>query len=904
MNNYASCLNIRRCLFVCLLLAVLNASAAAEPLLQRKMPPTFTSLPLLIRTFTQKGTRSQRALIAFENHSIVLMYYFQNEYVIREFTLESDIFDIIEAYKDDTNLESNFFLASTENGICLYSLGKEPWKRVDIFSDATVARFCPVNDNKQIIGYDNERVSIIGLSDQGAGIARIDELYHTPDKDIVAVLAIPASDRFLVVRERGCISYRTDGTLEWTHELPEPVIEHGDWEVSDRVSSISRESTVALEIWNSYERPVRVLRNSYSCLLAYPASGALIFCEIDSRSIVHRASVPYSGRILDICPTDSTVLCTGGGHTGSHYTGFLFESAPDGTVLRRLPLSYPGVFLWRVAGGFALQGFRNHLMLFGEDFRILAVDHSPLYPTCLAALRLDDDASVDLLVCGLSSTISLPDTLVDRTIATLGKRESFHFLSRQGNRYTGNQYRVDGFLVGIERHRLAASRMLGSVRSTALTERNVKDAKRTIYEARELFYRIGDDDGIASCEIELGNLVQWKSDRAWFMPLVVLGCAAGGITGMLSRRKKPFATGLLFFVSLALVQWHILSWEAAIRAVLIGAVALLAVSFLRTRFGRESVEMQLPGPTTDRYKSFLMALGAFDHSGRATRILESLNLLLLSIPDSATEYPGYQDRLDRRCGEFLETAGPQVREIAELLQSVLPKAAMSMELEGILSDLESSLSEIAKPSFPDKNTIRLASINIDKLDRYMRRLRHFVRDYPGAPLSETIERIVESKRSDIAVHGVHFEIIDRLKNTRIVSISRHELDAICENLLSNSLKALRESTERKIFIELFEEDGFTVIRHSDSGAGISETKLRELFEPHEGIERGGFGLPYSAFVLQKAGGAIALGESILGGATFVIKLHPWHMVMRSLLAHDGEIDSKAVATESNSYRTE
>lgn len=900
MKKCAFYRNIRRYLTVYFLFAVLHVPVAAgEPLLQRKMPPTFTSLPLLIRTFTQKGTQSQRALIAFENRSIVLMYYFQKEYVIREFHLDSEIFDAIEVYRDDTNLESNFFLVSTGNGICLYSLGKEPWKRIDIFSDATVARFCPVNDNKQIIGYDNERVSIIRLSDQGTEIARIDELYHTPDKDIVAVAAVPAADRFLVVRGRTCISYRTDGTLEWTHELPEPVIEHAEWEVSDRVSSISRESMGALEIWNSYERPVRVLRNSNSCFLVYPASGALIFCEIDSRSIVHRASIPCDGRILDLCPTDSTVLCTGGKHTGSRYTGFLFESTYDGTVLRHLSLSYPGVFLRRVTGGFALQGFRNHLLLFGEDFRILATDHSPLYPTRLAVLRLDDDTSEDLLVCGLSSTISLADTLLDSTIKALGEQESFHFLARQGNRYTGNQYRVDGFLVGVERQRLAASRMLSSVRSSALTEQNVEDAEHTIYRARELFYRIGDDDGVASCDAELGHLLQWKIDHAWFMLLVVLGCAAGGITGILSRRKKPFLIGLLIFLSFAVVQWHVLSWETALRAILICAVSLLAVSFLSIRFWRGGVDIPLPGPTTDRYTSFLMALGAFDHSGRATRILESLNLLLLSIPDSANEYPGYQDRLSRRCGAFLETAGPQVREIAELLQSVLPKGSISRELEIIISDLEHGLAAIGAHSFPDKNAVRLVSINIDKLDRYMRRLRHFVRDYPGAPLRETVEGIVESKRSDIAVHGVHLEIIDRLKNTRIVSISRHELDAICENLLSNSLKALRESTELKIFIELYEEDGFAIIRHSDSGVGISEVKQRELFEPRDSIEKGGFGLPYSAFVLRNAGGAIELGESLLGGATFVINLHPWHMVMRSLLAHEGEIKTKVAATESN-----
>lgn len=890
--------NIYRCLIIIVLCAALHASAVAvEPLLQRKMPPTFTSLPLLIRTFTQKGTRSERALIVFENRSIVLMYYFQNEYVIREFRMESEIFDIIEAYADETNLESNYYLVSADRGISLFSLGSEPWSRIDFASGVHVRRFLALHDNN-IVGYDRGHVSIISLSASEPGIERIDNLYHAPDNDIVTVAFIPPSDRFLVVRETVCVALRTDGCVEWTHELPEPmekrsgfastdrappIGEHGERIVHERLSAIEGRSSGAHDIWDSYKRPVRVTRNDTSDLLLYPSGDNVMFCQIESDSLVHRVSVPCGGRVLDICPTDSTVLVTGGGSTGSRYTGFLFEIAYDGSVLQRMPLSYPGVFIRRLSEGFALQGFRNHLLLLGEDLRILAVDHSPLYPTSLAVLELDGDASDDLLVGGLSAMVSIPDTLVNGTIEALGEQESFRFLSKRGDRYMGSQYRVDGYLVGIERQRRAATVALAGVRSIDPTKRNVNDMQRSVYATRELFYRIGDDDGVASCDAELKRIDQWKFDSAWFIPLVLLGCVIGGVTGVISRRKKLFLTGLSVFVCVAFVQWHLLSLEAAIRAVMIGAVALLAVSFLRNRFRRGAADMPLPGPSRDRYTGFLMALGAFDHSGRATQILESLHLLLLSFPDSPDEYPGYRDRLRRRCNAFLETVAPQIREIAEILRSILPRKAMSSELEVLLHDLESGLSAIVESSFPDTSSARLVSGTIDALEKYMKRLRHVVRDHPGAPIVETVEEIVESKRNEIVTLGAAVEIIERLRNTRIVAISRHELDAVCENLVSNSLKAIRESAEKKIMIELFEEGSFVILRHGDSGAGIDASKKRALFTPRRSIEKGGFGLPYTAFVVERAGGTIELGESILGGATFVVKLRPWHLVMRSFI---------------------
>jgi signal transduction histidine kinase len=890
----ASYRNICRHLTVCFLLVVLHVHAAAgEPLLQRKMPPTFTSLPLLIRTFTQKGTSSQRALIAFENRSIALMYYFQNEYEIKEFPMDFPVTDIVEAYKDDKSLDDNYFLISTRDSVYLYILGKAPLRRITAVYCKGNARFLPGYNGTEIIAYNREHVYVIHLSNEITDIARIDEIYKVTSNDILGIAAIPGTDRVIIACGDECVSLRTDGTLQWVVKLPVPIKLQHELENMEIISAIARESLEAQEIWDSYEPPVRVFRDGGSYFLLYPGEGSLVISELSEKGCHYRADVPCDGCILDICPSDSSVVVTGGSHTGTRYTGFLIESAYGGDVLRHITLSYPGVFINRIAGGFVLQGFRNHLVLFGTGFRILAIDHSPLYPTCLETLYLDNDGSEDILVGGLSARVSLADTLVENTIDALGPQESFSFLALSGNRYTGDQYRVDAFLVGVDRTMRAAAGSLEAARLTPYNKQYKREVRNRLYASRELYYLIGDESGVALCDSELDRLAQTIFEREWLVPFVVIGCLIGGFTGFLSIKKKPFLVGGLICISYALFIYNMLSHEAAQRVGLIGVVSLLAVSIIRIGLKRKRTEIPLPGPTIDKFRSFLMALGAFEHSGRATRILESLNLLLLSLPDSPEDLPGYCNRLLERSGKFLDSVGPQIREISELLQSIIPKRALSLELGIIHDDLERSLRAIRTHEFPDKQQVSNVAGNIDRLDGYMRNMRRFVKKYPGTPVQEVVGEVVESKKNEIDAQGVDLRIINRLEYTKIVHIARHELEAICENLLSNSLKALRSSDRRKIIIDLYDEDEFVVFEHSDSGPGIGEAEAKNIFSPRDDIEKGGFGLPYSRFVLEKVNGSIDLGLGRIGGATFLIRLRPWHLVMRSFLLQEGSRGNSA-----------
>lgn len=869
-------------------------AAAGEPLLLRKMPPTFISLPLLIRTFTQKGTSSQRALIAFESRSIALVYYFQNEYEIREFPMDFPVTDIIEAYKFDKSLDDNYFLISTSDSVYLYKLGKAPLRRITGAYCKGNTRFLPGHNGTEVIAYSRDHVYVIRLSNEITEIARIDELYEAKSNDITGIAAVPGTDRIIIASGDECVSLHRDGNLLWIDELPVPIKRQHELEDAEIRSVIARESPAAKEIWDSYEPPVRIFRDGGSYFLLYPGEGSLVIGEVSEKGYHYHADVPCDGHILDICSNDSTVIVAGGGHTGTRYTGFLLECTYGGEVLRHITLSYPGVFIHRIAGGFVLQGFRNHLVLFGTGFRILAIDHSPLYPTCLETLKLDNDGSEDILVGGISARISLADTLVEMTIAALGPQESFSFLALRGNRYTGDQYRVDAFLVGLDRTMRAAAGSLEAARLTPYTKQYKREVRNRLYASRELYYLSGDESGIALCDFELDRLAQTIFEHEWLVPFVVIGCLIGGFTGFLSIKRKLFFIAIIICISYALFIYNMLSHETAQRVGLIGVVSLLAVSIIRIGLKHRRTEIPLPGPTIDRFRSFLMALGAFEHSGRATRILESLNLLLLSLPDSPEDLPGYNNRLLERSGKFLDRVGPQIREINELLQSILPKRALSLDLGIIHDDLERGLQAIRTGEFPDKQLVSNVVGNIDKLDGYMRSMRRFVKKYPGTPVQEVVEEVVESKKNEIDTLGVDLRIIDRLEYTKIVHIARHELEAIAENLLSNSLKALRTSETKKIIIDLYEEDEYVVFEHSDSGPGIGEAEAKNIFSPRDDIEKGGFGLPYSRFVLEKVNGSIDLGRSWIGGSTFSVRLRPWHLVMRSFLMQEGSRGNSAV----------
>ncbi len=97
------------------------------------------------------------------------------------------------------------------------------------------------------------------------------------------------------------------------------------------------------------------------------------------------------------------------------------------------------------------------------------------------------------------------------------------------------------------------------------------------------------------------------------------------------------------------------------------------------------------------------------------------------------------------------------------------------------------------------------------------------------------------------------------------------------NLLSNAIKYNKE--HGSINVDVYQQDDFVIISFADTGIGISEDKINDLFQPFNrlgyessAIEGTGIGLSLTKRLVERMGGEISVVSEFGIGSTFSIKL--------------------------------
>ncbi len=102
------------------------------------------------------------------------------------------------------------------------------------------------------------------------------------------------------------------------------------------------------------------------------------------------------------------------------------------------------------------------------------------------------------------------------------------------------------------------------------------------------------------------------------------------------------------------------------------------------------------------------------------------------------------------------------------------------------------------------------------------------------------------------------------------------VEQVLVNLIRNGVDAMRDSQPRELKIDISTADQSLEIAISDSGTGIEEQNLSELFNPFfttKEVGKGlGLGLSISYRIVTDLGGTIRATNNPLGGASFVVRL--------------------------------
>ena len=92
------------------------------------------------------------------------------------------------------------------------------------------------------------------------------------------------------------------------------------------------------------------------------------------------------------------------------------------------------------------------------------------------------------------------------------------------------------------------------------------------------------------------------------------------------------------------------------------------------------------------------------------------------------------------------------------------------------------------------------------------------------------------------------------------------------NLLINATHAIQESTTKELMIRLECDANEARIHIIDTGKGIEEERINEIFHPYVSSKRGGtgLGLPTTMRIAQEHGGHITVNSTVGQGSDFIV----------------------------------
>jgi signal transduction histidine kinase len=231
----------------------------------------------------------------------------------------------------------------------------------------------------------------------------------------------------------------------------------------------------------------------------------------------------------------------------------------------------------------------------------------------------------------------------------------------------------------------------------------------------------------------------------------------------------------------------------------------------------------------------------------------------------------------RKESESLQKAHAEVVQSQKLITLGYLAAGMAHEIRNPLNSI-SLFVQLIKEGVEDSEKIEYVEKifqEVDRVDSTLRKLLDTAKrprfELTEVGIGDIIQKALDNFTPQLSTQKITLSFLPKRKLPRLKA-DPAEIEQIFTNLFLNAIDEMPEGGE--LAIELDHDDSDIFIRVSDSGGGIPEENLPNIFDPFFSTKfRGtGMGLPIVLRIIKNYGGRIEVVSTGKSGTTFLVRL--------------------------------
>ena len=193
----------------------------------------------------------------------------------------------------------------------------------------------------------------------------------------------------------------------------------------------------------------------------------------------------------------------------------------------------------------------------------------------------------------------------------------------------------------------------------------------------------------------------------------------------------------------------------------------------------------------------------------------------------------------------------------ELMNSLTPIRALSQNLLQIVDQ-----EKLEEDDFDDiKSSISTIINRSDHLQVFVENYRRLAMlptpNKKMTPINELFDDSLQIMKPILKAENI--ELINEINSSRCILIDKNQMEQVIINLITNSIHALKEKTEKKMFLSGYTENNRFFITISDNGKGIDPEIRDKVFLPFFTTRKdgAGIGLTLSKNIIEAHGGYLS-----------------------------------------------